>query len=144
MIIDSTYYSEFKSLDFVIYFKNKIRNSISVIENRTVSFCNMETDFGCILTYDKFAPLIGQNSKHFKAGDELVITAGIGSYSRASQPKVNIDKRDISVNDIGYAEFKKKISDKPGKYSIPLKINYYTPDGLSKQFTYQIEYFVDL
>ena len=87
--------------------------------------------------------MIGQNSKHFKSGDKLEITAGVGAYSVASQPKIDIDNKDISVNDMGYAEFKKEISNNPGKYSLPVNITYYAPDGTLKRSTYEIEYFVD-
>lgn len=139
-LIDSAYYAKFRYPNNRNLYKNKTHNSISIVENRAVTFCNRTTALGCVLTYEKFSALIGQNSKHFKSGDELVITAGVGSYSVAAQPKISIENKYVTMNETGYVEFKKQITSKPGKYSVPVKIKYTNSDGTLKESEFQIEY----
>lgn len=142
-LIDSTYFKNFINAKSNKEFQDKMHNSISIIANRTISFCNLQTSPGCILRYEKLSVLIGQNSKHFKSGDKIEITAGVGSFSSASQPKITIGNETISINDFGYAEFKKVIRGSNGKYVIPITISYYSPDGTQKTTKHDVEYFID-
>ena len=142
-LVDSTSLIGFTTSKSNKEFQNKIHNSISLIANRTISFCNLMTSAGCILRYEKFSVLIGQNSKHFKAGEKIEITAGVGSFSSASQPNINIDNQIISINDLGYAEFKKVLKGDTGRHVIPLTISYYSPDGIKKTTKHEIEYYID-
>lgn len=142
-LIDSNYFKNFTTAKSNKEFQDKINNTISIIANRTISFCNLKTSPGCILRYEKFSVLIGQNSKHFKSGDKIEITAGVGSFSSASQPIINIDNETISINEFGYAEFKKVIQGSNGKHIIPIIISYYSPDGTQKTTKHEVEYFID-
>jgi len=142
-LVDSTSLNGFTTAKLNADFQNKIHNSISIIANRTISYCNLMTSPGCILRYEKFSVLIGQNSRHFKAGEKIEITAGVGSFSSASQPTINIDNETISINDLGYAEFRKVIKGDTGRHIIPLTISYYSPDGTKKTTQHEIEYYID-
>ncbi|MGC4104156.1 hypothetical protein [Ferruginibacter sp.] len=123
--------------------QDRIDNSISIIENRTISFCNLKTSPGCILRLENFSVLMGQNSKHFKSGEKIEITAGVGSFSTASQPKINIDNEFVSLNNLGYVEFKKVVKGYIGRHIIPVTITYTSPDGILKTTKQEIEYFID-
>jgi hypothetical protein len=142
-LLDSTYFEHFTNSNSSVEYHNKTRHSISLIANRAIAFCNQKTRPGCILQYEKFSVIIGQNSKHLKPGDKLEITAGVGSYSIAAQPRINIDNQAISVNDMGFAEYEKVVKGDEGKHKIPVMISYYTPDGINKTAKYEVEYFID-
>ena len=143
LLIDSTYFQNFTDPNSSKEFQDKVHNSISIIANRTITFCNLKTSPGCVLSYEKTSVLIGQNTKHLKYGDKIEITAGVGSYSFASQPKITIDNKTISINDFGYAEFNKIVKGDKGKYSIPISISYYSPDGIRKVSKQEVEYYID-
>jgi hypothetical protein len=142
-LIDSTYFKNFTTLALNKTFQNKMRNSISIMANRIVSRCKERVSPGCILHYEKFSALTGLNAKHFKPGDRMEIMAGVGSFSTASKPDIIIDNEKVSINDLGYAEFKKVVSGKYGKHTIPITIRYHSPEGLLKTTKQEIEYFID-
>jgi hypothetical protein len=143
IIVDSNYSKNFDESPSRDYLKNKAHNSIAVIANQSISFCSIKTEPGCILTYDKFSAIVGQNSIHFKSGDKLEITAGVGLFSRAASPQIVIDNEKVSLNDDDCAIFRKTITGKPGEYTVPVSIDYYSPDGTKKKQTFKIKYFID-
>jgi hypothetical protein len=122
---------------------NAIRNKIFILENQIITFCSFQTAYDCILHFDKFSILIGQNSLHFKKGDELKIFVGVGAYSVSSQADIQIDNHRIEANENGISNFKMKINNKPGKYKIPIKVDYYNESGELKSTMNFAEYFVE-
>jgi len=117
-------------------------NNIKIIENTLVTFCFTRIGGGGGCGYsERFWPLITQSSNYIKAGDNIEITAGIGSFSVAPQPKVIIDDKEISVDENGIVIYKFK-SSKPGKYKKSVKIEYTKPDGTKESLTKNIEYTV--
>lgn len=104
----------------------KFQNDIAVAENKIAIFCNQKT--GLINDSDLFnyySILVGQNSSILKPGDELEIKAGIGSFSKAALPRININGKNVELGDEGYALFKVKVSQIPGKNKIPVSIKYF-------------------
>ncbi len=142
-LLDPIFLEKFKSINEKNEIRDIFNNTISIIAHKAISYCNLQASPGCILRYEQFSVLIGQNSKHFKSGDQIEITAGVGSFSRAANPKITIDNKLLKINDIGYAEFKKDIQGSRGKYIIPIVISYYSPDGLQKTTKHEVEYFID-
>jgi len=122
---------------------SKFVNNVKVCENETITYCYNKIGFldGPSM-YDKFAAIIGQSSNYIQAGDELIITAGVGSFSTASQPKITINGKEITVNEDAVAVHKLKTSQKAGKYFVPVKIEYTKPDGTKEAKTFNIEYTV--
>jgi len=146
-VADSNFLETFNSKEVRIKFRKlllkRLYSSVVLIENRLISTCNYYTSPGCILRYDQFSALINQNSKHFKLGDELEITAGVGWYSKAAQPTIEINNKEIKLNEIGYAKFKTIIDKKPGRYTMPAKIKYTAPGGELQIANFEIEYTVE-
>ena len=63
---------------------SKFENNVKIIENNFITFCfNQSCSLFCGIR-EKFWPMISQSSNYLKAGDELEITAGIGSFSYQS------------------------------------------------------------
>ena len=119
----------------------KLQNNVKVIENKVIMFCHEQVGAvggPCISMW----PIIGQSSTIVQAGERIELTAGIGSFYFDFEPHVSIYGKEIPITERGLAVYKLKASSKPGKYYVPVKINYTDQDG--KQITVQkeIEYTV--
>jgi hypothetical protein len=118
-------------------------NNVKICENEIATYCynniGIIDDSGM---FDKFSAIIVQSSTYLKAGEELEINAGVGSFSTAAQPKVTIDGNFIPGNEDGIAVYKFKTPLKAGKYSKTVKIEHYRPDGTKESMTKNIEYTV--
>lgn len=125
------------ALSLLAKFENDIRN----IEKEIITSCYYRTIPG-YWHYDAFQTLIAQSSNCVKAGDNIEITAGVGSFSVAAQPKFTIDGTLIPVDENGIAVYKFKTPSKAGKYIKPLKMEYTKPDGTKESMTRNIEYTV--
>lgn len=126
------------ALSLLAKFENDIRN----IEKEIVTYCYYKTSLGCNLIRETFQVIIGQSSNCVKAGDNLEITAGVGAFSAASQPKFTIGDKLISGDDNGIAIYKFKTPSKAGKHNKAVKIEYTRPDGSRESMTKNIEYTV--
>jgi GldM N-terminal domain len=146
-------YTKQDSKDFTkIYFNNipalaamlmltKLENNIRIDENKLAMFCLNKAS--PVIIHDDFpTPLITQSSKYVKAGEEIEITAGIGSYFIAKDRKFIIDGKVIKVDLEPVATYKLKTSLKPGKYLVPVVIEFKKPDGSTTAMTKSIEYTV--
>jgi len=78
------------------------------------------------VVYDKFEPLVGTNATYLMPGDELEVTAGIGAFSAAAQPKVYINGAIQPLNAEGTADYKTKVS---STGTVNVKIEYTKPDN---------------
>jgi len=85
-------------------FQNDVRNS----ESKAVEFCHKQIGQVEII-YDQFQAFAGTNTQYLMPGEELVITAGIGAFSKAAQPSVSIDGANVSLNAEGTAEYKTRV-----------------------------------
>ncbi len=122
--------------------------SLSKFKNDILSTeCNLIEFFrtiivGEVIIYDYFPEaLTSQNSMKFRAGEELIITTGIGAYSVVPKQEISINKLLIEIKD-GVGIYKMKVSNKPGRYKVPIKIKYTTHDGRQDTFEKDIEYTV--
>ena len=114
-------------------------NNIRIAESRMITYCNLK----CSVINDSwstYSAIIAQNTKYLKAGDEIEVTAGVGSFSKAAKPDIIINGRNIKIGDEGVAIYKLKASGKPGKYKIPAFINFIDEEGYHKQLVSNIEY----
>ncbi|MBL0183500.1 MAG: hypothetical protein IPP96_14890 [Chitinophagaceae bacterium] len=121
---------------------SKLENNIRVYENELAKFCFNQigsTDGGFM--FNKIQVLVGQNSTCLKTGEELIIEAGMGSFSSTVKCTILINGENIPVID-GVAIYKSKIHLKAGKYSVPLKIDYISEDGIKKSVTKNVSYTV--
>ena len=73
---------------------------------------------------ERFWPIIVQSSTIVQAGEDLEITAGIGSFTRAAKPEVKINRLNVPIDWTGVTTFKIKAPIKPGKHFIPVELSY--------------------
>lgn len=114
-----------------------LQNRLKNIEYRLVMFCN--TKVGSVSDwFYTFDPFITQNQTYLSPGEELVIKAGIGAYSKMTDPEIKINGRIIPLGEYSYSSYRIKAGEKPGTYYIPVEIthtDYYTEEKKTvKQF----------
>lgn len=148
--LDSTQYGEKKFAN--TFFSNvsvaaalsmlaKIENDILNTENEIISYCYYHTDSrGCGMDY--LYPFMSISSRCVKVGDDIEITAAIGSISFTSQPKIKIDGKIISADFGSAAVHKFKAPQQAGEYSVPVKLEYTKPDGTTESVERNIQYTV--
>lgn len=68
-------------------------------------------------------------------GDVLGIKAGIGAFSKASQPVISVNGKTIELGDEGYAFTKMKVPQKPGKYKILVSVSFTNPTTGKKELS---------
>ena len=118
---------------------SKFQNNVKNAENQVVTFCHEQ--IGAVkIKFDKTGVLVGQSSNYIMPGQEIEITAGIGAYSSAAQPKISIGGSASAVVD-GKATYKVAASG-AGKHSIPVSVTYLDQDGISQTKTETVEYTV--
>jgi gliding motility-associated protein GldM len=118
---------------------SKFQNNVKNAENQVVTFCHEQ--IGAVkVKFDKTGVLVGQSSNYVMPGQELVVTAGIGAYSSAAQPKISIGGSGSAVVD-GKATYKITASG-AGKHTIPVTVNYLDQDGIAQTKTENVEYTV--
>jgi gliding motility-associated protein GldM len=116
-------------------FQNNVKNS----ENQVVTYCHEQ--IGAVkVKFDKTGVLVGQSSNYVMPGQEVVITAGIGAYSSAAQPKISINGAGSAVVD-GKATYTITASGS-GKRTVPVTVNYLDQDGIPQSKTETVEYTV--
>lgn len=120
---------------------NKIENEVLVTERNLVSyfFSKMADVVTCGYRRQPH-PFAIINSSYVKSGQTVEITAGITQIVASCQPKITINGKEIKVNSEDAAEYKFKATGKPGKHIIPVKIEFYRPDGTQLHMTKNIEY----
>ena len=117
-------------------FQNDIKNS----EAQVVEYCHKE--IGEVeLIYDEFQAFAGTNSQYLMPGEELVITAGIGAFSKAAKPNITIDGASVAVKEDGAAEYKTTVSGS-GPAVKRVSISFIKPDGTIAKVDKEVRYTV--
>ncbi len=117
-------------------FQNDIRNS----EAQAVEYCHKEIGEVEII-YDAFQAFAQSSTQYAMPGEQLVITAGIGAFSKAAKPTVSIDGAVVPLKEDGSAEYKMNVSN-PGTYAKKVKISFLKPDGTTSTVEKEVKYTV--
>ena len=119
-------------------FQNDVRNS----ESKAVEFCHKQIGQVEII-YDQFQAFAGTNTQYLMPGEELVITAGIGAFSKAAQPSISIDGANVALTAEGTAEYKTRVGGS-GAGIKRVRISYAKPDGTTAVVEKEIKYTVGI
>jgi len=134
------------------YFKNlplpaakamriKIQADIEVTEGIMLDYLNSQYTSHRLICESNL-PLVMLNSSYFKAGQQMEINAGIGTISYAPRPVITINGKKIEPNPDGVAVYRQTVNQKPGKYFIPVRIEFIQPDGSPATVSKKLEYIV--
>jgi gliding motility-associated protein GldM len=117
-------------------FENDVKNSEALV----VDYCHRKIGEVQVV-YDEFQAFAGTNSQYLMPGQELVITAGVGAFSKAAKPSISIDGSGVGLNTEGVAEYKTTVGG-PGTYSKIVNISFVKPDGTPATIQKKVEYTV--
>lgn len=101
---------------------SKFQNDIKTAENKLVAYCHQKVGEVKII-FDSYAAIVGQSTNYAMPGQEVIITAGIGAYSKNSQPSISINGSSVSIGEKGFAEYKTTATS-VGEHSIPVRISF--------------------
>ena len=117
---------------------SKFQNNVKNAENGVVSYCHSKIG-SVIYVYDQFKPIIGTSSTYLMPGEDMTITAGIGSFSSAANPSVTINGVTKQADADGVVTNTFKVS---GSGSAHVKITFKKPDGTEGSVDKDIPYTV--
>ena len=116
-------------------FQNNVRNA----ENQVATFCHSK--IGEVkVRFDKFGVLVGTSSNYVMPGEELEITAGVGSFSSAALPQISINGSNVAVEE-GQGKYKITASG-TGAHKVPVVVRYTDQNGQPQVANSEIEYTV--
>ncbi len=118
---------------------SKFQNNVKNAENQVVTFCHNKIGQVKVIM-DQAAVLVGQSSNYVMPGQEITITAGVGSYSSKAEPKISINGAGVATVS-GVATYKFNATG-GGTRKVPVTVTYLDQNGVSKTETKEIEYTV--
>lgn len=119
-------------------FQNDVKNS----ESQMVDYFHKKIGEVAII-YDKFQALAMANANYVMPGDEIEVTAGVGSFSAAAKPTIVINGQNIPLNSDGAAVYKTTAAG-AGEKSIAVMIEYTKPDGTKERVPKTVKYTVGM
>jgi gliding motility-associated protein GldM len=119
---------------------SKYQNNIKNAENQVVTFCHNQVGQVKFI-YDQFKPIIGTSSTYLMPGEQMTVTAGIGSFSKSAAPSITINGVTQGANADGVAERTFPVS---GSGSVNVVVTYTKPDGTKGTETKSIPYTVGI
>jgi gliding motility-associated protein GldM len=116
-------------------FQNNVKNS----ENQVTTYCHNQ--IGQVVVHmDQVGILVGQSSSYVMPGQEITVTAGVGAYSSASKPSINIGGSSVAVAE-GKGSYK-VIASGGGERSIPVSVTFMDENGKQQTKTETVKYVV--
>jgi hypothetical protein len=132
------------------YYRNLSRKELlsllSLLENRALMVANVSLQwFNDQVTFhgehfESFEAILGQNAQVLEAGNELEITAGLGTFNSRNNPKITVNGQLVPLNKKGFAVYKIKTSKKSGAYSLPVLFEFIDEEGKEQRHTFNVEY----
>jgi gliding motility-associated protein GldM len=117
---------------------SKFQNNIKNAENAVVAYCHSQVG-AVVYVYDQFKTIIGTSSTYLMPGEEMTVTAGIGSFSKSAAPTITINGQSQQADADGVAIKSFKVN---GSGSVHVVVDYTKPDGTKGQDVKDIPYTV--
>ncbi len=125
------------ALAMLAKFQNDVLNTESLMIIYFNSHVSSYTD-----SFESYSAIATQSSSYVKAGDSIEIFAGVGAFSVASNPSITINGHKMIIGEDGVASHRLKSSQKPGKYTVPVVIEFIKPDGSPLKMSKVLKYTV--
>lgn len=133
------------------YFKNtnvlgalvmlaKIQNDVLKSEHLMIDLIKNQIAYHENIWYDHVHAIAAQNTTILRTGEEIEITAGIGKFSTSAKPIFTINEQVAIIGEDGVAIYKLKINQEPGKYIIPVRMEFTKADGTDEVLIKNIKY----
>jgi hypothetical protein len=121
---------------------SKLQNNIKTNEEKIIRFCFEQTGKVVFGPCSPDLPIVVQSSTVVQPGEKIEIITGICSFYTRIEPEVFVYEKRAPIGTDGVAISKFKAESKPGKYYVPVKINYTDQDGRQQTVQKEIEYTV--
>lgn len=118
---------------------DKLKIDVLLSEQAIARYCDNHAE-SSVDRFTIFAPLVTLNSNVVAPGDTIELSAGIGAYYSSVRPKITIAGASVPVYSGGLAFYTLRASKRPGRYSIPVKIEYTTPYGRQSTIERDVRY----
>jgi hypothetical protein len=120
---------------------NKIKNDILISENQLIRYC----DKHAVSNLDGYS--VPQATAYLskccaKNGEMIEVNAGVSLYSIAPQATISIDGKKVNTNHQSVVRLEIKAHGGIGRHLVPVRIEYYRPDGSLSYFERSLEYYV--
>lgn len=129
------------SAEAIVSILTKFQNNIKINENGMIRFCDF-TIPDMVDFYETYSVMAVQNSSYVKRGDQIEITAGVGTFSLKAKPTITINGKNIHPETDGVAYYKFKASKNSGKHYIPVEVRFTDRHGKEQTISRQMEYTV--
>lgn len=120
---------------------NMLINRVVLAENKVVFFCDNNVTINDNF-FSTYSCIIATSTSYVKGGEEIEITAGIGSFTNPNNTEIIINNKAVSLSGQNTALYTFKAAANPGKYRVPVKITYIDQDGNRQTVEKQVEYTV--
>jgi hypothetical protein len=120
---------------------SKLQNDVLITSERLIGYYNSIST--CIIdSFEQFSAIVTQNTHYLKAGDSLMVYAGIGAFTLGAKPTIVINGHVTPPGLDGVSVYTMKAYGQTGKHRIPVKISFYKPDGTKETVEKDLEYVV--
>ena len=135
-----TFFGDVTALDAITRL-NQLQNNVLLEENRISTFLHDQTTYHpSICTFD--LPIVRQSSFVVRKGEQLTIEAGVTNFRTQGNLNVKFGSNMVPLNEFGLAVYKFRTAKAPGKYSLPVQIEFMDQDGktqmMNKTITYRV------
>lgn len=121
---------------------SKFQNDVKSSEAQMVDY--LHSQIGTVkIVYDQFQAIAQANTSYAMPGDAIEITAGVGAFSAAAQPKIFINGAAQTLNPDGTAKWKTTAGG-AGDHAVDVRIEYAKPDGSVATVNKKVNYTVGL
>lgn len=120
---------------------NKIESNVLHTENILATHCNMKVIYN-FCGYYKPGALASLDNSVVRSGDTIMVTAGVGAFSREISPKITINGTRMILYERPVARYEFIATGKPGIYNLPVTIEYLESDGSRQIATRNLGYII--
>jgi len=120
---------------------SKFQNDVKTSENKIIEFCHNKVD-KVMVRYDTYAALAQTDKSYVMPGDEMEITAGVGAFSKAALPEINIAGQNVPLDIDGAAHKKMNAETSLGEHTINVTVSFTDQEGKQQTISKPIKYIV--
>jgi hypothetical protein len=121
-------------------FFSRLENNLAIVRLQCIQYFNEQVAQPHF--FKTYEAIVAQNAKILKAGDELEITGGVGSFSKQRLLAFSVQGKIIEPNERGLAIYKFRTPKDPGNYLLPVSVRLLDEDSIVQNATFTVEYSV--
>ena len=107
----------------------KLKHDLILSDYQLIQFIRREMAVTEDLVYSRFSAIAVLSTSVVKPGDTICVFAGIGHITTEVNPMITVGNVPVTLTESGEAIKTVKAGQKPGKYAIPVRLEYSKPDG---------------